>query len=198
MYIYIYLYGGRALTGGKPPAGGVKIMILIVVGSLGRYRALTRRMHLMLGGAAPPPDPSCNGFLVPYNHNNKLGGRARSARPPKTPPKAAFLLFWYGLHIFCMVVYDFRISISFPIVFHIIYYTIYYIVYYTISSSDFDRVKTNLFWYMYICTYVHMHGRRGGSDTTDENKDNNYNYFSPVDPPNNAPRDFISRSSPSL
>ena len=135
----------------------------MVVGSPGRYRALTRRMHLMLGGAAPhPPDAPCNGFLVPYNHNNKLGGRARSARPPKTPPKAAFLLFWYGLHIFCMVVYDFRISILFPIVFHIIYYTIYYIVYYTIYSSDFDRVKTNLFWYMYICTYVHMYICTGG------------------------------------
>ena len=44
-----------------------------------------------------------------------------------------------------MVVYDFRISISFPIVFHIIYYTIYYIVDYTIYSSDFDRVETDLF-----------------------------------------------------
>ena len=43
--------------GGKPPAGGGKIMILMVVGSLGRYRALTRRMHLMLGGAAPSPRP---------------------------------------------------------------------------------------------------------------------------------------------
>ena len=59
---------------------------------------------------------------------------------------------------------------------------------------------------MYICTYVHMYGRRGGSDTADENKDKDKdnkdnkdkdnNYFSPVDPPNNAPRDFISRSSP--
>ena len=49
-----------------------------------------------------------------------------------------------------------------------------------------------------------MYGRRGESDTADENKDNkdnkdkdkDNNYFSPVDPPNNAPRDFISRSSP--
>ncbi len=46
-----------------------------------------------------------------------------------------------------------------------------------------------------------MYGRRGESDTADENKDKDKdnkdnNYFSPVDPPNNAPRDFISRSSP--
>ena len=48
-----------------------------------------------------------------------------------------------------------------------------------------------------------MYGRRGESDTADENKDKDKdnkdkdnNYFSPVDPPNNASRDFISRSSP--
>ena len=53
----------------------------------------------------------------------------------------------------------------------------------------------------HMCTYIHMSGRQGESDTTDENKDNkdkdkDNNYFSPVDPPNNVPRDFISRSSP--
>ena len=127
-----------------------------------------------------------------YNHienmqtyqNNNFGGGREVLAPQKTPPKAAFLLFWYGLHISYMVVYDFRISISFPIVFHIIYYTIYYIVYYTIYSSDFDRVCTHV--HMYICTYVHKYGRRGGSDTADENNDNNNkdnNYLSPVDPP---------------
>ena len=49
-----------------------EIYFLMVVGSLGRYRALTRRMHLMLGGLRPPQTPPAMDFWY-HTTITKLG-----------------------------------------------------------------------------------------------------------------------------